>query len=361
MMAPIRVLVVEDSVTIRRRLVEVLSADPALEVIAEADNGKRAIELCQALRPDVITLDMILPVMTGLAATEYIMAYCPTPILIVSSSFNRGELFRTYEALAAGALDILEKPAGDGLDADWERRLVAAVKTVSRVRVITHPRMKLTGHAGRAAHASGACEWSGPADRVVAIGASTGGPKAVLELLRGLPAHFPLPILIVIHIGRGFATGLAEWLDHESALRVACAVDGEPLPEVGEGRVILATPDRHMTVRGGKLRLVDGAERNFCRPSIDVLCESIAEEMGEHAIACLLTGMGCDGAAGLLAIRRAGGMTIAQDEATSVIFGMPREAVALSAARLVLPLNQIAPTLLSLTETVTAQCRRRHG
>jgi len=143
-MTKIRVLVVEDSLTVRKRMVEVLAADPGIEIVGEADDGKRGIELCQQLRPDVITLDMMLPVMSGLAATEFIMAYCPTPILIVSASTNRGELFKTYEALAAGALDVLDKPLGKELDDAWERKLVTTVKLLSRIKVITHLRARLS-------------------------------------------------------------------------------------------------------------------------------------------------------------------------------------------------------------------------
>ena len=142
-MAKIRVLVVEDSLTIRKRMLEVLAADPEIDIVGEADDGKRGIELCQQLRPDVVTLDMMWPVMNGLAATEFIMAYCPTPILIVSASTNRRDLFKTYEALAAGALDALDKPKGNELDDVWEKKLVATVKLISRIRVITHPRARL--------------------------------------------------------------------------------------------------------------------------------------------------------------------------------------------------------------------------
>src|SRR5277367_1128491 len=142
-MTRIRILVAEDSLTIRRRFCEILSADPELEVVGEAENGKRAIELCEELRPDVITLDLVMPVMSGLTAAEYIMAYRPTPILIVSASTNRGELFKTYDALAAGALDVLEKPTADDVDAAWERRFLAAVKLIARIKVITHPRARL--------------------------------------------------------------------------------------------------------------------------------------------------------------------------------------------------------------------------
>jgi len=343
-MKKIRVLVVDDSVTVRKRLVEVLSADPELEVVAEADDGKTAIELCQSLRPDVVTLDMMLPVMTGLAATEYIMAHCPTPIVIVSASTNRGELFRTYEALAAGAVDVLEKPTGNEVADDWERRLVSTVKLVSRIKVITHLRGKLRSSMpeNRAEPVAGP---PSPRCHVVAIGASTGGPAAIVEILRSLPPGFPIPILLVIHIGEPFGTAFADWLDGCSPLRVAYAKDGEPLPAVGHGRVIMAPPDRHLVIRQGRLRLTSDPERHSCRPSVDELFMSLARECGDRCTACLLTGMGKDGAAGLLELRRAGGTTIAQNEETSVVFGMPREAILLGAALQVLPLGEIGPAL----------------
>jgi len=349
-MARIRTLVVEDSLTVRKYLVEVLTAAADFEVIGEAEDGRAAIELCQKLRPDVMTLDMMLPVMTGLAAAEYIMAYCPTPILIVSASTNRGELFKTYEALAAGAVDVLEKPSGDGRDDAWERRFTDAVRMVSRIRVITHPRGRLGPPREARAHASAEprSDRDPAAPRVVAIGASTGGPGAVRAILRGLPATFATPILLVVHIGAMFATAFADWLDGESPLRVAYARDGEALPRVGEGRVIMAPPDRHLVVERERLRVTDGPERHSCRPSVDVLFASLAADLRERCVACLLTGMGQDGAEGLLAIRRAGGLTLAQDEETSVVFGMPREAIRLGGADRILPLAQFAPTLLSL-------------
>ena len=342
MTAPrIRVLVVEDSLTVRSHLCSALRADPAIEVVAEAEDGRRAIELCRALRPDIVTLDMMLPVMSGLAATEYIMAYCPTPILIVSSSTNRGELFKTYEALAAGALDVLEKPRADEASLEWNRKLVAAVKLLSGIRVITHPRARLA-----AARPPGDAPRSGvqaARPRVLGIGASTGGPGAVVEVLRGLPWPFPLPVLLVLHIGEPFGTAFAEWLDGQTPHSVRYAIDGEAVP--AEGGVLMARPDRHLTLRGGRLLWTDDAERHFCRPSVDVLFESLARESGAGAMAALLTGMGRDGAAGMLEVRRAGGLTVAQDEATSVVYGMPREAVLLDAAVRVLPLSEIGPFL----------------
>ena len=345
-MPAIRVVVVEDSLTVRKRLIEILSSDADFTVVGEAGDGKTAIQLCQALRPDVVALDMMLPVMTGLAVTEYVMAHFPTPILVVSASTNRGELFRTYEALAAGALDVLDKPIGDEPDGEWERKFLSTMKLLSRIKVITHPRARLRSSAPPAHLSRGRTSlWSGPS-RAVAIGASTGGPAAVREVLNGLPTDFPLPILLVLHLAEGFGTTFAEWLDGVSPLRVACARTGEPLPSVGRGRVILAPPNAHMVLRGDRLELTHDPERNFCRPSVDVLFESVARELGRAAVACVLTGMGRDGAAGLLAVRQAGGCTLAQDEATSVVYGMPREAATLGAAQHVLPLPDIARAIL---------------
>ena len=193
--------------------------------------------------------------------------------------------------------------------------------------------------------------------RAVAIGVSTGGPAALIEILRGLPRGFPLPILLVIHIGKLFAPAFAEWLDGQSPVRVAYAADGDPLPSFGEGGVLMASPDNHLVLRQGRLRLTQDPERHSCRPSVDVLFASVAQELGADCVACLLTGMGKDGAEGLLAIRRAGGGTIAQDEATSVVFGMPREAILLGAVEQVLPLEKIAPALAALARGANTERR----
>ncbi len=345
----IRVLVAEDSLTVRRRLVEILSADPELEVAGEAANGREAITLCEALRPDVVTMDMMMPELSGLAATEQIMAYCPTPILVVSGSLDRGEAFRTLDALAAGAVDVLDKPSGDEPAGGWEQKLRAAVKLCSRIKVIRHLR-------GRTSSASPAPEPSPlpppelePPIRVVAIGASTGGPGALMQILGELPRDFPAPLLVVIHLNEAFQPALVEWLGAHSRLAVRHPRDGDPIPERDHPAVLLAPPGRHLEVDGERIRLTTRAERNFCRPSVDVLFESLARQRwARQVIACLLTGLGRDGAEGLLALHRAGATTLVQDEATSSIFGMPREAIALGAARLVLPIDLFAPTLAQL-------------
>jgi two-component system, chemotaxis family, protein-glutamate methylesterase/glutaminase len=347
-MAKIRVLVVEDSLTVRRRLVEVIAADPDLEVVAEGENGQQAIELCQALRPDVITLDMHLPILDGVSATEYIMGHFPTPILIVSSSTNRGDLFKTYDALAAGAVDVLEKPRPDEADGAWERRFLAAIKLVSRIRVITHIRARL-GNVGRAspARVDLSLPPSRSADRphsVIALGASTGGPGALVDVLRGIPLNLGATMLIVLHIDEPFSSAFAEWLSNQTSHPVSYARGGESLLE-GRGRVFMAPPGRHLAAASGRLLLSSTPERHSCRPSVDVLFETLSKDCAPDVAACLLTGMGRDGAEGLLALRRAGAHTIAQDEATSVIYGMPREAAILGAAERILPLAEIGPAL----------------
>jgi two-component system, chemotaxis family, protein-glutamate methylesterase/glutaminase len=352
----IRVLVVDDSLTVRKRLVEILSGTPGIEVVGEAADGKQAIELCRECRPDLITMDMMLPVMSGLAATEYIMAHHPTPILIVSSSVNRGELFKTYEALAAGAVDVLEKPNGGNPDGDWEARFIAAVRLVSKIHVITHPRALLASGIGRPTFARGV-NLPAPAQprqkcALVAIGASTGGPGAIVQVLRALPPKFQLPILFVLHINEPFGAVFADWLDGQTTRRVVYPQDGDRAA-AAIGHVVMAPPGRHLVVRGGRFRLTLDPERHSCRPSVDELFLSVAAEYGAAATACLLTGMGKDGAAGLREIRNAGGLTIAQDEATSVIFGMPREAILLGGVERILPLDEIGPALAALNAVHT--------
>jgi two-component system chemotaxis response regulator CheB len=343
-MSRIKVVIAEDSLTVRKRLTEIISSDPDLELVGEAADGKEAIELVRRHRPDILSMDMMMPLMTGLAATEYIMAHFPTPILVVSASINRGELFRTYDALAAGAVDVMEKFTGEGNDEAWAADYLIALKLVSRIRVITHPRGRLTPPppsrpAGALPVALAQQKYS-----VAAIGASTGGPGAILDVLNGLPDSFSLPILFVLHISEPFGTAFADWLDGQTARRVSYAKEGE-LVSAAAGKVLMAPPGQHLSVRDGRLRLSLEAERHSCRPSVDVLFDSIARDYGPAACAALLTGMGRDGATGLLKIRQAGGLTLAQDEASSVIYGMPREAALLGAATHILPLSDIGPFL----------------
>ena len=353
-MSSIRVLVVENSVPVRQRLVEILMADPQIQVVGEAGDGGAAVDLCRQLRPHVVTTDMRLPVLDGLAVTERIMAICPTPILIVSSPSDHGELYSTYDALTAGALDVLDKPNGGDVEGEWARAFLATIKMVSKIKVITHLRGRLYRRAQEPQLE--VPERYSPY-RLVTIGASTGGPAAVAEILRNLPADFPIPILILIHIAEPFGRLLEEWLDKQSLLRVSYAVDREDLPEAGHGRVLLAPPGHHVVLSANQVHLTNQEPRNSCRPSVDVLFESVAREIGAQSIACLLTGMGRDGAQGLLAIRWAGGRTLAQDEATSTIFGMPQEAIRIGAAERVVGLHEVASSLVALTSSKGVRMR----
>ncbi len=345
-MPKIRVLIVEDSLTVRRHIRDALNADDDIDIVGEADDGRHAIALCQELRPDVMTVDMVLPSMSGLGVTEHVMGHTPTPILIVSSSSNRGDLFNTYDALAAGALDVLEKPSGNEADGEWEQRLRSAVKLVSRIKVITHIRARLSGTT-RAPGPPTSHFATGIGCRAMAIGASTGGPSALVEVLRGIPAGFEQPVFMVLHIDQLFATSFAEWLSEHTGHRVVQAREGEQVSALG-GHVIMGPPGKHLVVTGGRLRLTLEPERHSCRPSIDTLFESVAREYGASTAGCLLTGMGRDGAQGLLSIRHAGGSTIAQDEATSVVYGMPREAALIGAPERILPLWEIGSALAAL-------------
>lgn len=355
----LRVVVVEDSDLVRTHIVHVLRATPGFEVVGEASDGRMGVELCERLRPDVVTLDMMMPGMNGLQATEHIMAHCPTPILIVSASVNRGEMMKTYDALQAGAVEVMEKPTGNEPPGVWEQKLVSSLRVVSRIAVITHPRAKLVEGRGRLPAASPRPAASRPAREpgvgtaegrysLVVVGASTGGPNALAEVFRVLPRDFPLPILFVLHIGEPFASSYADWLTQRVQVPVRMAVHGELVPPAGKGVVLMAPADRHLVVRGGRLWLNDEPERHGCRPAVDTLFESVAREVGGRALGVLLTGMGRDGAAGMLAIRRAGGMTLAQDQATSVVFGMPREAIECGGATRVLPLPELGPALVEL-------------
>lgn len=341
----IKVLVVEDSSTVRHCLREALTERHGFEIVGEAVDGAQAVELCRRLRPDVITMDVVLPVMSGLVATEQIMASQPTPILVVCSA-SRQELFTTYDALAAGAVDVLEKPRGDASDETWGARLRTAVKVVSRIRVVTRHRPAGSG----AAPVQAAARTHQIPRRLVAVGASTGGPGAIVTLLRGVPQGFPVPLLYVQHLAanESFAQAFTGWLVEQTGHAVLYARGGESLAALA-GKVVMAPPDRHLTVRGAHLHLSSGPPRHSCRPSVDVLFESVAAEVGAGATGVLLTGMGRDGAEGLLAMRRAGGHTYAQDQASCVVYGMPKEAVALHAAVEILPPDQIAA---GLTEKV---------
>lgn len=339
----IRVLVADDSATVREYLAYLLGEDPALEVVGTARDGLEAVEQAQRLTPDVIVMDVHMPRMNGFEATRQIMERVPTPIVIVSASISREEVAMTFEALKAGALTVVDKPGGPDhpKHAESTRRLVETVRLMAEVKVIRRwPRRE------RPAPPALPSVKPDRKIRLIAVGASTGGPQVVAEILSKLPGDMGAPVLIVQHIAPGFTEGLVEWLGQGTPLAVKLAEAGEP---VTAGTVYLARDGFQMGITtDGRIRLTkELAEDGFC-PSASYLFQSVAEAYGRSAIGILLTGMGRDGAAGLRKLREAGGMTIAQDEESSVIFGMPGEAIRLGAAEHVLSPEQISVTIRSL-------------
>lgn len=328
----IKVLLADDSLLVRSILKDLFNSADDIEVIGEARNGREAVDMTGSLHPDLVILDIIMPVMDGLSAIEEIMATCPTPILVLSAALDNREVNQAFEAIKKGALDVMEKPVDMfGLDLPEVReRIMNKVRMLSRIRVI--------GHRRRRAMASTEDLAFGGERTLLAIGASTGGPKAVLSILKTLPADFKGSVLLVQHISNGFAAGFAGWLDRECRIKVRLAEDGD-VPRPGE--VLVAPNHRHMVLKEGKVVLFDGEPVHSCRPSIDVFFKSLSQESCRHVVAVLLTGMGRDGAEGLNEIHRKGGLSIAQNEQSSVVFGMPRAAIALGGVDHILSLDEI--------------------
>ena len=342
----IKVLVVEDSAVVRDFLVHVLCADPDIHVVGTATNGEEAIEAVERRRPDVITMDIHMPGMDGLEATRRIMETDPVPIIIVSGSVDPREVATTFDAMEAGALAVLRRPAGIG-HPDHEAtvtELLQTVKLMSEVKVVRRWSRARREAAARPAETGPARE---PAKvRIVAIGASTGGPPVLQTILAGLPRDFPVPLVIVQHMAAGFIGGFVEWLAQSSHLPVELAVQGQPMLP---GHVYVAPDEFQMKVaRGGKIVLTKDAPENGLRPSVSVLFRSVAESYGCDAVAGLLTGMGRDGAAELRLLKKEGAATFAQDKDSSVVHGMPGEAIRLDAVMFVLPPEKIAAVLTNL-------------
>jgi len=332
---PVRVLVADDSELFREMVSGLLEADPAFEVVAVARDGDEAAALAKRHRPDVITMDLAMPGSDGFAGIARVMADSPTPILVVSVSREEDVSFR---ALSLGALDLLEKPVAAADLGLYGETLRSRLRLLAGVRVIRHPR-------GVRKMVRGGASRTGPRPEVVVVGASLGGPRALAHLLQGLAQGFPVPIAVVQHIAYGFAEGLARWLSDESGLDVRTAGDRDPLRP---GQVLVAPSGRHLLVERGRVRLDDAEAVDGFKPSVNPLFLSAAASHGPRACGVLLTGMGSDGAAGLKALREAGATTLAQDEATSAVFGMARAALELGAVDRVLPLEEIAGTLSEL-------------
>ena len=329
-----RVLICEDSRTFAAALRRTLEHDGDIEVVGVRTTAESTIGDLARLAPDLVTMDIELPGMSGLDAVEQIMSVKPTPILVLSSHVGATN-DTAAAALAAGALEAIAK---DDLPLTSPQGAAAAafrrrVKILSRAHVIRHPRARLPDRTAKR-------PVKAPPGAMIGICASTGGPQALASVLSGIPASFAVPILVVQHISAGFTEGLAHWLDGAVPLPVSLAEDGAPLVR----GVSIAPDGAHLVVAAGKLVLDRSSPAGLHRPSGDMLLESIAEAAGSAGVAVVLTGMGRDGAAGLGAVQRAGGLTIAQDEASSAVYGMPKEA-AKQGAMMILPLEKIAAAI----------------
>lgn len=341
---PIKVLVADDSPTARQLLRAILEADGHFTVIGEAVNGQEAIAMNGRLSPDLIIMDVHMPVLDGLEATKEIMAYAPTPIVVVSAPGNTQDLNLSLSATQAGALIALVKPAGPSSPrfAEDSAELIRMARALSQVKVVRRWNPGLASSAPQRAS-----KRSVPASvQVVAIAASTGGPPALRRVLIDLPNDFPVPILIVQHIARDFAAGFAEWLRGATALHVKLAQHGEI---ARAGTVYVAPDDRHLGIASdGRLLLSMGPPDNGFRPSADQLFVSTAKAYGRGMLGVIMTGMGSDGADGAAAARRLNAFVIAQNEQTSVVYGMACEAVKRGGVDEIVPLDKIATRILAI-------------
>lgn len=334
---PYRVLFVdEDSTRLKALAKPLFEGDELVPCQADATFAS-ALDTVRKLSPDVVVVDLTAP--TAFRAIEDVMAEKPTPILVLVPQTHKD--LDPFRALTMGALDVAERE--EKPSREYWRDLARKLTLLAQVRVVQHVQGKRRRQATRVESPND------PPFPVVAVASSLGGPKALSVLFRMMPKNFPAPICVCQHISDGFTEGLASWLSAESALKVVEARDGELLVP---GTVYIAPTGRHLLVeRGAKLKLDDGPPIGGFKPSCNALLASVAESFGKRSIGVILTGMGKDGANGMKEIRAAGGRTIAQDEASCVVYGMPREAVELGAAEIVLPLEEIAATLVRWVET----------
>lgn len=345
--SPLRVLIVDDSPLIRTIFTSMLSDQADIKVVGYAENGQEAVRAVGRLHPHVVTMDIRMPVMDGLEATRQIMRLRPTPIVVFANSIYASDYNIAFNALEAGALTVIEKPHGL-LSQDYAAvrdEFINAVRTMAGVTVVArNESWALAGKVGPMTATLHAM-WESPV-RVVAIGASTGGPPVLKYVLEHLPKDFSIPIVLVQHILPSFARGFAEWLESNSPLPVALAQEGERL---SPGKVYVAPGHAHLIVTPpGVLRLEASAPLQGQRPSITRLFQSVAQSFGKNSVGILLTGMGEDGVEGLQALSQKGAHIIAQDQASSTIFGMPKAAIELGIVDEVLAPQGIVSRLTKL-------------
>jgi len=343
----IRVLLVDDSSSVRAVLRRFFSRTPDIKVVGEAADGAQAVQAVIDLQPHVVVMDLHMPVLDGYQATEQIMAVRPTPIVVLSSRANRNQMQIAFEAMRRGALEVLPKPEDTPSWQQLAESLPETVRTVAQAQAAPKAPPRPRAVRPETVIPSSAGSFTGIELRWIAIGASTGGPAAIRELMDEMPADAPVGFLIVQHIASGFELGFADWLNKELPFDVRLAQDGEALRR---GAVRLAPGGSHLRLEaGGVMRLdPDTPARRGHRPSVDEMFLSCAAHCPREVAGVLMTGMGSDGVEGLLALRQAGGVTLVQDEASSVVFGMPRVALEKGAADVALPPRALARTLIRL-------------
>jgi two-component system chemotaxis response regulator CheB len=354
-MKKIGVLIVEDSNVVRQLLEHIIGSDSRFEIVASVSTAEEALKILGRVSPDIISLDIRLPGMDGFEATRRIMRERPTPIVVCSASVEDEDLKITMNALRAGALAVVEKPVGTTRE-DYDRiartlctqlAIMSEVKVVRQTSFAEPKRVSLPATPIHVPHQPRAVTHATPGSplRLLGIGASTGGPNAIVQVLGNLGAEFPLPVLLVQHIMSSFLPGFVTWLDGVTPFHAVIARSGEvPIP----GTVYLAPADFHLQIDGDRIRLTQEPPVSSQRPSATVMFQSMARSLGPAALGVLLTGMGDDGADGLLELRRAGGRTIAEHESTAVVYGMPKAAVDRGAACDCLALNEIASRVVEL-------------
>ena len=347
--SPIKVLLVEDSPVAVEILQRILKSSPEIIVVGTARNGQEALDLIPKLEPQVICTDFHMAKMDGLELTRQVMTKYPRPILVISNSVQADDPQNIFKLMQAGAIDIFPKPIG-GTNLDYDRikeSLITKIKILAGVKVFTKPLPKITPPKSEMVQTTEPqLIKSSSAIKIVAIGASTGGPQALQKVLSPLAKDFPVPIICTQHISEGFLQGLVNWLALECRLKVKIATEGElPFP----GTVYFAPDGYHLELNSlGKFIYTNSGMVDGHCPSATVMFKSVVKFYGKATLGILLTGMGKDGAIGMKAISQAGGITIAQDEASSVVFGMPKEAIALGGIQYILPVQEIAPSLLKI-------------
>lgn len=356
----IRVLVVDDSAIVRKLLTEAISSDPELEVVGTAPDPYIARDKILALNPDVLTLDVEMPRMDGLTFLKKVMQYRPLPVIIISS-LGQASCQVALDALRLGAVDVLCKPGGPYSVGELRQNLASKIRTAAVAR-LRQPKPVEAAPAAHPVVASPTRAYEHVASynpsALIALGASTGGTEALKEVLLHLPANCP-GIVITQHIPPVFSRAFAARLNEICPMEVKEACDGDV---VGPGRALVAPGNFHMLLRKGpegyRVQVKDGPQVCYQRPAVDVMFSSVADVAGSSTVAAILTGMGADGAQGILKLKRAGARTIAQDEASCVVFGMPREAIRTGAVDRVVPLSQVAGTILRELHTFESGAAR---